>query len=81
MSAQVLFHPQLTLMEAARVANEQGGRLVWRNGRIRLLNAMRRVDLAAEAAEAADYLSALEHLRAARGEIERNVPEVAPCAA
>ena len=33
MTAQILFHPQLKAIDAARIAREQGGRLVWRSSR------------------------------------------------
>lgn len=79
MTAQILFHPQLKAIDAARIAREQGGRLVWRSARQRIKQAMQHTDQAAVAAEAEDYYNALQHLRAARAEIERNVPEVMPC--
>lgn len=80
MTATILFHPQLKAIDAARIAREQGGRLVWRSARQRIKQAMQHTDQAAVAAEAEDYYNALQHLRAARAEIERNVPEVMPCA-
>lgn len=40
MTAQILFHPQLKAIDAARIAREQGGRLVWRSARQRLKQAM-----------------------------------------
>ena len=79
MTAQILFHPQLKAIDAARIAREQGGRLVWRSTRQHIKQAMRHTDQAAVASEAEDYYSALQHLRAARAEIDRCVPEVLPC--
>lgn len=66
MSAQVLFHPQLTLVEAARIAGDMGGDLVCRVGRVRIRLAMRHNDAAMVAVEAENYDAALGHLRAAR---------------
>lgn len=78
--SKILFHPNLNLHEAHRIAAEQGGSLIWSGGRVRLLNAMRLADQAAAAAEAEDYLTALGYWRAACAEIKKNVPEVQPCA-
>lgn len=36
MNAQILFHPQLKLTEAYRLAREQGGMLVCSMGRVRI---------------------------------------------
>lgn len=49
MNAQVLFHPQLKLIDAARIARELGGDLVFRAGRVRIRAAMRHTDRAADA--------------------------------
>lgn len=74
MTAKILFHPRINAADAHRIAREQGCRLVWRSSRQHIINAIRHTDHAAEAAEAADYLTSLEHLRAARNEIERGMP-------
>ena len=79
MTAKILFHPSITAADAHRIAREQGRRMVWRTCRTHIVSAMRHTDHAAIAAEAADYYNALQHLRAARAEIERGMPEAVPC--
>lgn len=66
MSAQVLFHPQLRLIDAARIAHGLGGRLVWSCGRLRIRKALRLTNQAAVAVEAEDYDAVLRNMRAAR---------------
>lgn len=63
--SNILFHPQLKLTEAYRLAREQGGMLVYSMGRVRIREAMRHNDQAAAAIEAENYDAALVHLRAA----------------
>lgn len=66
---KILFHPHISGLDAQRIAEEQGGKVVWRGGRVRLLSAMRLCDEAADALEAADHLAALGNLRAAHAEL------------
>jgi hypothetical protein len=74
-SAELLFHPELTLVEADSLAKAQGGVLVWRGGRIRLLKAKDHAQAANAAVLVGDYEAALGHIDDAL----RQVGEVAIC--
>lgn len=67
---EVLFHPNLNVSEAAVIAREQGGRLVWRQGRVRLIKAKLHVDASGAAVKGGEYGAALCHIAAARRQIE-----------
>lgn len=69
MTAQILFHPSLKVIDAARIAHGLGGRLVWRCGTLRIREALRLTNHAAAAVEVEDYDAALGHLHAARAAI------------
>lgn len=75
--SKILFHPDISVVEAARIANSQGGRLVWKDTKPRYSRAMLHNRRALAAIEAQDYEGALGHIRAARDEVEGG----APCAA
>ena len=72
--SNILFHPQLKLTEAYRLAREQGGMLVYSMGRVRIREAMRHNDQAAAEIEAGEYDAALVSLRAAHEAIFGGVP-------
>lgn len=69
MTAEILFHPSLKVIDAARIAHGLGGSLVWRCGQVRIRAAMRHTDRAADAVEVEDYEAVLRHLHAARAAI------------
>ena len=73
--SNILFHPNIPVVQAVKIAHSQGGRLVWTDLRPRYSRAMQHNRLALAAIEAQDYEAALGHIRAARAEIEG----VAPC--
>lgn len=58
----VEFHPNLTLVEAACIADAHGGTLVWLNGKIRFSEAIQHVDQAMAAVDKNDYDVALKHI-------------------
>ena len=66
---ELLFHPNLNLMEAEVIAREQGGRLVWSRGRVRFIKAQMHADSALAAELNEDHQSALEHIGAAQRQI------------
>ena len=74
--AELLFHPGLSLVEADSLAKAQGGVLVWRGGRIRLMKAQDHADAADAAVMNGQYEAALGHI----GEARRQVAEVVFCA-
>lgn len=69
--SEILFHPYLKLTEAHRIACEQGGRLVWRDGRVRIRLAAQSIELVSVVGEPGRMA----------GRSVSNVSEVAPCAA
>lgn len=71
---ELLFHPNLNLSEAEVIAREQGCRLVWSRGRVRLLKAQAHADAAGAAVEGGNYGAALGHIGAALHQIEGWVP-------
>lgn len=76
--SKILFHPDIPMIEAARIAHSQGGRLVWREERMRHLGrAMQHNKRALAEIWSDNYEGALVEIRAARAEIEK----VKPCAA
>lgn len=60
--SEILFHPNLKLTEADRIAREQGGRLMWKCGRVRLLKAKQFTDLAFDAFMNQDLTLSMEYL-------------------
>lgn len=68
--SNLLFHPQITGAEALRIAAGQGGTLVWRQGRVRLVKCLHHAEAANEAAQAGQYEAALGHIAAARRQVE-----------
>lgn len=78
--SKILFHPEITAAEALRIAQAQGGRLVWRGVRERITTAQRDVERAAIAAQSQHYLPALDHIRAADSAIASIQKEAKPCA-
>lgn len=67
---ELLFHPNLNLVEAEVIAREQGGRLVWSRGRVRLMEARAHVDAAIEAVMGDQYEAALDDIDAAQRQVE-----------
>lgn len=72
---KALFHPQMTGTDAARIASERGGRLVWRSSRVPIIKSRLHADSAMSAIESGDYEAAIGHIRAAGHQIA----EVQPC--
>lgn len=68
--SNLLFHPQVTGAEALRIAAGQGGTLVWRQGRVRLVKCRYHAEAANEAALSGQYEAALGHIAAARKQVE-----------
>ena len=72
--AQIIFHPQLKLTEAAELARQQGGSLVWLGGRVRILKARHHADAANKAAAKGDHAAALGHIGEAQRQIDHFMP-------
>lgn len=67
---ELLLHPNLRLLEAEIIAREQGCRLVWRRGRVRLIKARLHADAAGAAVKGGEFDAALCHIAAARRQVE-----------
>lgn len=76
----ILFHPQIPLFEAGRIARDHGCVLVGKPDRLRMVPATRRniarleralglIDRALERIEARDFAAALESVRQVKGEL------------
>jgi len=71
MKSNILFHPQLKAIDALRIARAQGCRLVWRSATsVRIVKAMEHSRRANAAIETGDYEAALQHIRAARHQVD-----------
>jgi hypothetical protein len=65
----IMFHPDLPVIDAARIARDQGGWLAWHGKRIRLFKAKDHTGAAIEAVMKGDCEAALVHIGAARRQI------------
>lgn len=74
MTAQILLHPQLTGAEAQSIAREQGGKLVWRDARVRLIKSRMHADSAHIAILNGQPDTALKHIRDARQQVAEVLP-------
>lgn len=75
MTAQILFHPNITAGEAVRIAREHGGRMMWLNARLCIIRAQILADAADAAVRRGHYETALQKIRAA----DHQIAEVQPC--
>lgn len=74
--SKIFFHPHIKAIDAARIAREQGGRLVWRDARPCITKAQILADAADSAVMRGHYEAALQNTHSARQQIAK----VLPCA-